>query len=116
MWLEGRPARGCAAGSCARICHTQLYAMRMIHGGILLVAALAMIVLPAAAQDPVRLPGVSVRAAPPAPGPKLFAGIVRDTEATPLEGVEITIPELQRRVLSNADGTFRFGDMPKGTF
>jgi hypothetical protein len=68
----------------------------------------------AGAQDPVRLPGMVVKAAPPPPGPKLFAGIVRDTDATPLEGVEIIIPELGKRVLSNADGMFRFTDMPSG--
>jgi hypothetical protein len=81
--------------------------------------ALSLLILcatPAAAQDPVRLPGMVVKAAPPPPGPKIFAGIVRDTDETPLEGVEIIIPGLRKRVLSNADGTFRFTDMPIGGF
>src|SRR4249919_451275 len=79
-------------------------------------ALLLLLAAPAVGQDPVRLPGVRVTAAPPLPGPKIFAGVVRDTETTPLEGVEIIIPDLQRRVMSKADGSFRFTDMPKGNF
>ena len=74
--------------------------------------------IPAAAraQDPVRLPGVVVKAKPAPPGPKLFVGTVKDTLANPLEGVEITIPALQKRLFTKDDGTFRFDDVKAGKY
>lgn len=68
----------------------------------------------ASAQDPVRLPGVVVKAKPAPPGAKLFVGTVKDTLANPLEGVEVTIPGLKKRVFSTADGTFRFDEVKAG--
>ncbi len=70
----------------------------------------------ALAQEPVRLPGVVVSAKPDPPGPKIFVGVVRDTFALPIEGVEITIPSLLKRTFSKADGTFRFEDVGRGTY
>ncbi len=67
----------------------------------------------ARAQNPVRLPGVTIRAEP---GPHAIAGIVRDTLGFVLEGVEITIPQFQRRTSSRADGSFRFDDLRKRTY
>jgi hypothetical protein len=68
-----------------------------------------------AAQDPVRLPGVVVKATP-LPGPKRLTGIVVDTGGIPIPGVEITIPELKKRLYSSDDGTFRFDEIPKGEY
>ena len=70
----------------------------------------------AGAQNPVRLPQVVVKATPVPPGPRTLAGTVRDTANTPIEGVEITIPRLQRRILSTGEGTFRLGDLPRGKY
>lgn len=67
----------------------------------------------AAAQDPVRLPTVVVTA-PAMPGPRILTGVVRDTGGIEIDGVEIIIPGLRRHVYSNADGIFRFDDIPKG--
>jgi len=66
----------------------------------------------AAAQNPVRLPEVVIKADP---GPKAMTGVVRDTLGFLLEGVDITIPQLQRRATTRANGTFRFDDLPRGT-
>lgn len=63
-----------------------------------------------------RLPGVVVKAKPAPPGPKLFAGLVKDTAGNPLEGVEITIPRLQKRMFTKNDGTFRIDDVKAGTY
>ncbi|MEO7457963.1 MAG: carboxypeptidase-like regulatory domain-containing protein [Gemmatimonadaceae bacterium] len=79
-------------------------------------AALLVAPIAAMAQDPVRLPGVVVKAKPNPPGPKLFAGTVKDTLANPLEGVEVTIPRLQKRVFTKDDGTFRFDDVKPGKY
>ena len=70
----------------------------------------------ARAQDPQRLQGVEVKAKRVGPGPKLFGGVVRDTAGYPVEGAEIIVPELQRKMLSKGDGRFRFDSMPKGTY
>ncbi|MDB4915632.1 MAG: TonB-dependent receptor plug [Gemmatimonadetes bacterium] len=68
------------------------------------------------AQDPVRIRGVEVTAKRPGPGPQLFGGLVTDTAAFPLEGVEIIIPGLLRRISTKADGSFRMDSMPRGTY
>jgi hypothetical protein len=69
---------------------------------------------PAAAQDPpVRLPGMVITASP-LPGPRVLTGVVRDTSGDPVNGVEITIPDLKRRLYNDADGLFRFDSMPRG--
>jgi hypothetical protein len=68
------------------------------------------------AQNPVRLPSVAVTAERTPPGPQLLVGIVRDTFGIPLEGVEISIPKLQRRVFTRDDGTFRFEAISRGGY
>jgi len=70
----------------------------------------------AAQQPPARLPAVVVTGAPDLPGPKKIAGVVRDTSAIPVDGAEISIPELQRRGLSQPDGSFRFENVPPGQY
>jgi hypothetical protein len=50
------------------------------------------------------------------PGPNQVAGVVRDTFAIPISGVEITIPDLQRRALSDADGKFHLADVRPGKY
>lgn len=71
----------------------------------------------AAAQNPpVRLPAVVVNAAPDLPGPRRIAGVVRDTTGFPVEGVEVSIPALQRRASSGPDGSFRFDNVAPGTY
>jgi len=70
----------------------------------------------AAAQDPVKLPAVIVKASAPLPGPRLLTGIVVDTAGNTIAGVEITIPDLERRLFSREDGTFRFDSIPRGEY
>jgi hypothetical protein len=67
----------------------------------------------ARAQDPTRLPGMTIRAEP---GPHLMVGIVRDTFGFPIEGVDVTIPRYQRRTISRVDGTFRFDELRAGKY
>lgn len=68
----------------------------------------------AAGQDPpARLPGMVVTATP-MPGPKIMVGIVRDTSGHPIPGAEIIIPGYARKLYSNAEGIFRFDDVPRG--
>ena len=43
-------------------------------------------------------------------------GVVKDTLEFTLEGAEITIAKLKRRVVSDVDGSFRFDSLPTGTF
>lgn len=83
-----------------------------------LLALVLLVVVPSVvrAQDPQRLRGVDVTAKRPGPGPRLVGGMVRDTAKFPLEGVELIIPELQRRLLSREDGSFRFADVPRGSY
>jgi len=69
-----------------------------------------------AQQPPARLPAVVVTGAPDLPGPKKIAGVVRDTSAIPVDGAEISIPELQRRGLTQPDGSFRFENVPPGQY
>ncbi|HEY9226682.1 MAG TPA: carboxypeptidase regulatory-like domain-containing protein [Gemmatimonadaceae bacterium] len=72
-----------------------------------------------AQEPPVRprqLPAVVVSARPDPPGPRKMSGMVRDTAATPIDRVELSIPQLQRRAFSNADGTFRFDDIKPGKY
>jgi len=45
-----------------------------------------------------------------------MAGRVRDTSLFLVEGVEVSIPKLQRRTYSRADGSFRFDSLKKGTY
>src|SRR5207247_2057550 len=42
--------------------------------------------------------------------------VVRDTMDLQLEGVEITIPALKKRVLTKPDGSFILTDLPKGKY
>jgi hypothetical protein len=69
-----------------------------------------------AQQTPTRLPAVVVNAVPDAPGARKIAGLVRDTIATPLESVEIAIPDLRQRAFSNQRGEFRFEGVAPGTY
>jgi hypothetical protein len=62
---------------------------------------------------PTRLPGMTVTATP-MPGPKIMVGIVRDTSGFPIPGAEVIIPGLERRLIANDDGVFRFDGVPKG--
>src|SRR5207249_9922151 len=66
----------------------------------------------AAAQDPVRLPEVKITAQ----GSRSIVGIVTDTSGIPVEGADVTIPSLQRRVVSRSDGSFVFDSVPKGKY
>jgi hypothetical protein len=68
------------------------------------------------AQNPTRLPGVVVNAAPDLPGPRKIAGVVRDTTGFTVENVEISIGELRQRVYSKANGAFQFQDVKPGTY
>jgi hypothetical protein len=70
----------------------------------------------AAAQDPVRLPGVVVEAPMEKAGPRTLVGVARDTFAIGLDSVEISIPELKRRVLTDGDGKFRFDKIGRGQY
>jgi hypothetical protein len=71
-------------------------------------------VLPA--QEPARLPAVVVNATPPLPGRNLLVGVVVDTFAVPIGGVEVSIPGLRRRATSDTAGRFRFEKIDAGTY
>ena len=94
--------------------HTNMSVQRLALAALLAVAALHRDAL--AQNPPARLPAVVVEARPDMPGPRKIAGIVRDTFALPIEGVEFVIPELQRKVSSRPDGSFRFDDVKPGTY
>jgi hypothetical protein len=65
-------------------------------------------------QDPpTKLPGMVVTATP-MPGAKIMAGVVRDTAGFPIPGAEVLIPGFERRLIANAEGSFRFDGVPKG--
>jgi hypothetical protein len=66
------------------------------------------------AQDPVRLPEVKVSAKVDKPGPRRVVGIVVDTAGNPIEGAEVIIPGLVRRIFTAGDGTFRLDSIGKG--
>jgi hypothetical protein len=68
------------------------------------------------AQDPVKLPAVVVKAAPPPPGRNIMVGVVRDTFAIPIDSVEVTIPVIKRRMMSAPNGEFRFDKVPPGEY
>jgi len=70
----------------------------------------------AQAQDPARLPAVVVNARPNLPGANKLAGVVRDTMANALDGAEVAIPSLQRRIFAGADGAFRFENLKPGEY
>jgi hypothetical protein len=91
--------------------------MRLPFGRSLPVAALLFLVsLPARAQDPVRLPGVNVTATIDKPGPRLLVGIVVDTAGKPIQGAEVIVHQLRRRLYTRADGTFRLDSIPLGKY
>lgn len=77
-------------------------------------AVLAIVSLPARAQDPVRLPGVKVVGTADKPGPRLLVGIVVDTAGNVIAGAEVTIPGLVKRQFTKDDGTFRFDSVGSG--
>jgi hypothetical protein len=83
---------------------------------LLIVVAGLTICRRAAAQDPVRLPGVVVKAPIEKPGPHALAGVARDTFAIGLDSVEITIPELKLRAFTDNAGKFRFDDVGRGEY
>lgn len=72
------------------------------------------IALNARAQDPVRLPGIRVTAEVEPPGPGRLAGVVRDTFSIAIGGVEITLPGLQKRAVSDSAGRFRIEGVRAG--
>jgi hypothetical protein len=84
--------------------------------GVLTLAVLAVLAGSARAQDPVRLPGVNVTATGDKPGPRVLAGFVVDTAGNGIEGAEVTVPELRRRMFTRRDGSFRFDSVRKGKF
>lgn len=67
-------------------------------------------------QDPVRLPGVIVKAPIEKPGPRALAGAARDTFAIGIDSVEITIPELKLRAFTDGEGKFRFDKLGRGEY
>lgn len=85
----------------------------MLASGMLLLGIAAQFAL---AQDPVKLPGVVINAAPDLPGPRRLTGVVRDTSELTLDEAEVSIPSLQRRTFSKADGTFLFDDLAPGKY
>ena len=68
------------------------------------------------AQTPVRLPTVTTTAERQPPGARILTGTVRDTSGVTIDGVEISIPKLQRRRIGGDDGSFRFDSIPRGTY
>jgi hypothetical protein len=62
------------------------------------------------------LPAVVVTARPDLPGARKLAGIVRDTIANSLDGAEVAILELQRRVFAGLDGSFHFENLAPGKY
>jgi hypothetical protein len=52
----------------------------------------------------------------PTAGPRTLVGIVSDTAGVPIDSAEIFISSLKRRVMSTADGRFRFDDIKPGTY
>jgi hypothetical protein len=70
----------------------------------------------ASAQDPVRLPGIRITADVEPPGPNRIAGVVRDTFSLAIDGVEITLPLLQKRAVSDSAGKFRLEGVRPGTY
>ncbi len=70
----------------------------------------------ARAQDPVRLPGVQITATMEKPHAHAIIGVARDTGAVPIEGVELSIVDLKRRVFAGVDGTFRFNGIKPGEY
>ena len=68
------------------------------------------------AQDPAKLPAVVVKATVEKPGARAIAGVVRDTFTLGIDSVEISIPSIQRRVFSDADGRFRLTDVRGGKY
>lgn len=63
-----------------------------------------------------RLPGVQVTAAMEKPHAHAIIGVARDTGAVPIEGVEVSIVDLKRRVFAGVDGKFRFDDIKPGSY
>jgi len=68
------------------------------------------------AQDPVRLPGMQVVAPLEKPHAHALIGIVRDTSAMTIADAEISIVDLKRRIVSGADGHFRFDGIRPGKY
>ena len=67
-------------------------------------------------EPPARLPAVVVNAAPPKPGARKMAGVVRDTIGFPIDGVEITIAVSHRRATTSGNGAFQFENIAPGTY
>jgi hypothetical protein len=47
-------------------------------------------------------------------GSTVLSGRVVDSTGKPIEGAEVTLPDLLRRTLTNAGGNFRFDSVPRG--
>ncbi len=70
--------------------------------GAFLVASAA-IVPPALAQEPLPAPGT-------------VAGVLRAADGRPVEGARVQLVELQRHIVTGADGRFRFAAVPAGVY
>ena len=90
--------------------------MRSRRSSSLVAAALILAAVALPAQEPARLPAVVVKATPPLPGHDVLVGVVVDTFAVPIEGVEISIPGIRRRAVSDTAGRFRFDKIDGGTY
>jgi hypothetical protein len=82
----------------------------------LIAAAFFLLARTAFAQNPVRLPAVQVSAPLEKPRAHAMIGVVHDTAAMTLEGAEISIVDLKRRVFSGSDGKFRIDDLRPGRY
>lgn len=83
---------------------------------LLMILSVLAISRKAVAQDPVRLPGVVVKAPMDKPGPRVLAGVARDTFAIGIDSVEISIPELKLRAFTDSQGKFRFEKVGRGEY
>lgn len=62
------------------------------------------------------MPEVVIKADRELPGPRTLAGVVRDTAEATVPDAEVSIPRLQRRTFTKADGSFRFDDIASGRY
>jgi hypothetical protein len=83
---------------------------RLAHVVIAVALAASVATIEAAAQE--RRPRIVSRPA----GPGTIVGVVADTAANPIEGVEVTLLSPRRTTLTGRDGGFRFDELPNGRY